>query len=79
MDRCLIYDNQRQPGDPQAQVVKTSSDYFRIDGDLLKDERMKIMLSVEEGENIDSVARRSRDFNRFADCLPGLRHTRIER
>jgi len=37
------------------------------------------MLSVEEGENIDSVARRSRDFNRFADCLPGLRHTRIER
>ena len=79
MDRSLIYDNHRQLGDPQAQVVKTSSDYFRLDGDLLKDERMKIMLSVEEGENIDSVALRSRDFNRFADCLPSLRHTRIER
>ena len=59
-------------------MIKTGNHDFRVNR-LFKDERMKAKIGTQEGQNVDSVTRSGRDFDGFADRLPSVRHTRVER
>jgi len=75
--RSVNHDQGQLRHDP-AQIVKTGNDDFRING-LFKEERMEAKVGAQEGQHVDSVTGSGGDFDGFADRLPGVRHTGIER
>ena len=78
MDRRIINNDHRFPGDRLAKGIETDHNRFGIHT-TLNAERQEGIVCVEKSKDIKAFAPGDRDLNRLPHKLPGIRNAGIKR